>query len=347
MSADIINYNPRLLKRISQLRLFKDDPFIYLDVGCRGGVSEVWKTLNPDFIYYGIDPDAEEINRLTENESNPNYHYFNYFAGLPPDDMFFKDDEARNLTKEEFEYYNPWMNYSFHRAREIQKQPPEIDNIDLMPQNNETAERIPLGEFIQNHSIQNLDFLKIDTDGYDYEVIASADPAIDELQTLGMSIEIFINQPYFKSSNSIYHIDPFLRKKGFILHELKLRKHSRKDLPAKFLFSNCILTATGQPVWADAIYAKNGASPHFSALFNKSLSTIKLLKLACIYDVFHLPDCAAECINTRKDDIARLADPEDLLNHLTPLMTIQGKSGYLTYAQYIRMFETQFQIFKP
>lgn len=88
------------------------------------------------------------------------------------------------------------------------------------------------------------DFLKIDTEGADLDVLLGAGGVIDHL--LGLQVEVSFQQrhlgaPFFAD------IDIYLRERGFVLHYLN-REH--------WLRSNFPLAANIRPqlIWADAVY---------------------------------------------------------------------------------------------
>jgi hypothetical protein len=66
------------------------------------------------------------------------------------------------------------------------------------------------------------------------------------------------------------------------------------------------------------IYLRDGASEDYRTVWVEDLSVTKLLKLACLYELFQLPDRAAELIFVYRDRLKALVDPTILLNLLTP-----------------------------
>ena len=105
---------------------------------------------------------------------------------------------------------------------------------------------------------------------------------------------------WFGSANPTEHTfhatDRFLRENGFTLFGLTARSYSRTDLPAPFEFEVYAQTRFGQPYQGDAIYARDLAAPQLAALAADSPPD-KLIKLACIYELIGLPDCAMEILN--------------------------------------------------
>ncbi len=88
-------------------------------------------------------------------------------------------------------------------------------------------------------------------------------------------------------------------------------------------------TTWGQPMWGDLVYLRDGVHP--DGVKFGALSPLKLLKLAALYELFTLPDCAAELLLERRADLAPLVDVDRLLDLLTPPLGDErlGYRGYV------------------
>ena len=53
-----------------------------------------------------------------------------------------------------------------------------------------SSETIVIPMYLNDNGIHNVDFLKIDVDGADFEILNSFDVALEELDILGVGIEI-------------------------------------------------------------------------------------------------------------------------------------------------------------
>ena len=72
------------------------DSVSFVDVGARWGVQRPWNVFPEKCLsYFGIDADKDECERLNNNETNKNLHYF--FAALSDNES----NEILYLTKEE------------------------------------------------------------------------------------------------------------------------------------------------------------------------------------------------------------------------------------------------------
>jgi hypothetical protein len=97
-------------------------------------------------------------------------------------------------------------------------------------------------------------------------------------------------------------------------------------------------------IWADAVYLRDGASPGYTEVWGgEEPGTIALLKLAALYELFGVPDCAAELIITHRGRIGTVTDPDRLLDLLTP--PLDGKQ--LGYRDYIEVFRSNPRRFFP
>ena len=151
---------------------------------------------------------------------------------------------------------------------------------------------------------------------------------------------------WFGSANpsepTFHNTDRFLRQQGYALFGVTVRPYSRTDLPAPFLRELYAETRFGQPYQGDAIYVRDLAAPDQQDLAD-AYPAEKLVKLASVYELIGLPDCAAEVLNRFPPRLAAFGDTEALLDALTP--PLLGEK--LTYRQYISKFEEEPELFLP
>jgi hypothetical protein len=137
-----------------------------------------------------------------------------------------------------------------------------------------------------------------------------------------------------------------MRKYGFVLYDMDVIRYSRKDLPAFFCDSNVpSKTVSGQVTWADLVYFRDGSSEHYLDVWENNLSSTGLLKLACFFELFKLPDCAAELINIHREQISKIIDPNMLLDALVPDLELEGVNHRLSYDDYHKLFRESLEIF--
>lgn len=157
----------------------------------------------------------------------------------------------------------------------------ELVNLDFTLE----IETTTLDTFCQNEEITEIDFLQIDVQGADLDVLKGG-YSILENSVLAIQIEVefsplYINQPLFTD------IDTFLRNQGFSLFDLAPSYRTRSDSPIQSTLR------PGQLLWADAFYFRDLVREDV----NSNLKTPQqILKLACIADIMHFPDYALELL---------------------------------------------------
>jgi molybdenum cofactor biosynthesis enzyme MoaA len=195
-----------------------------------------------------------------------------------------------------------------------------------------TTNCITVDNLAKKYKLEDLDFIKIDTDGADRDVLESAKDTIHNSPVLGIWIEInFIGDE--NSPNSFHSIDRTLRSWGFELFDISSRKYSVASLPTAFEFDCFAQNIYGKVQQGDALYLRDPMSKQsYHTPLCPELSVDKLLKLVCIYEIFNLPDHAAELLVGYRDELSTIIDVDENLNILTQEVT--GRD--ITYSEYIR-----------
>jgi hypothetical protein len=102
-------------------------------------------------------------------------------------------------------------------------------------------------------------------------------------------------------------------------------------------------TSYGQVMWGDLVYLRDGGSPNYVDFWGRELSATKLLKLACLYELFELPDCAVELLLRHEPNLSDLIDVRRALDLLTP--PLDGRE--VSYDEYIATFQRDPYAFYP
>ena len=202
-----------------------------------------------------------------------------------------------------------------------------------------TVETTTLDDFCEAENIPGIDFLKIDVQGADLDVLRGASRLL-ERSVLGVMIEVeftplYQNQPLFSE------IDAFLRSQGFMLMDLIMEdswcRRPRSISPLQSAQNN------GQLLWADALYIRD---PLIETHHPISQLPEHILKLVCLMDVLGYPDYALELMahltthygqgdpespyNLAADIVAVLSSfPELVEQGLDSLKIIQDISSFL------------------
>jgi len=286
---------------------FAGEPFVLLDVGASGGISPMWDAFKPNLRAFGFEPLLAECARLNQS-SGPGIEFVPAFvAGSPVpeaqhhpmpqwwDNRFWQ----RTSAVEALKLLNTEMSAIFNRG----------DVVEL------SKDSVTIDEFVNSRGL-DADFLKIDTDGTDFEVLRGAEKILPRL--LGVMIEAEFHGSLEPRANTFANMDIYLREAGFTLADLQLHRYSRAALPRRFIQQSPSDTEFGQLRWADAIYLRDGAFPGYADLWNWRPSTAKLVKLISLYATLGLEDCAAELLLTFDGELRKHMDVNQALDALTP-----------------------------
>jgi hypothetical protein len=316
---------------------FVTHPFVLVDVGCAGGIAEAWRAFGPSLIAYGYDPDVTACEEAQAREPFPRVRYHARFVGLPESSPIV---QRRRADADRSPNTNIWGRVTAgHLAARLQ----HSSAADAAPARLVDASTIAgVDELAREEGLSTVDFLKVDVDGPDQDVLETAREVLADRQVLGVAVEVNWFGSASPSEPTFHNTDRFMREQGYALFGITVRPYSRTDLPAPFLRELYAETRFGQPYQGDAIYVRDLAAPEQHELA-AAYPGEKLIKLACVFELIGLPDCAAEVLNRFRPRLAAFGDTEALLDALTPPLLGQD----LTYRQYIARFEEEPHLFLP
>ena len=158
------------------------------------------------------------------------------------------------------------------------------NNLDFAYLKNETEiETITLDNFISKNSIDNLDFIKIDTQGSELDIFNGGKNSLKNVVKIICEVEfvpIYEDQPLFGDVNK------FLNENGFMFNKfLGLSGRALKPL-----ILNKDLNKASQHMWSDAVFIKN-----IEVIQN--LSDDKLLKLCILSAAYFSMDLSFFCLS--------------------------------------------------
>ncbi|MDI1248196.1 MAG: FkbM family methyltransferase [Lacunisphaera sp.] len=282
---------------VVQRGLLRAAPFQLMDVGCSGGIAPAWRVYEPDLRALGIDPVVTECARLSSLEKNPQIRYQPAFVGLPDDHPFNRERGGDAPTRR-----NPWNRLSSAAATEAlakhvaaETKLPILNtwqSEQLAPVRKYTVEELAAAEHLTS-----LDFLKIDIDGNDLEALLSAEKLIRESPVLGLALEVNYYGSTKPTEHTFHNTDRLMRSWGFDLFGITARTYSAGALPNRFVWDIPAQAISGRPYQGDALYLRDAVGLQ-GETGHPVLSPAKLLKLACLFENFSLPDFAAELVRS-------------------------------------------------
>jgi hypothetical protein len=325
-----------MTRSLVKAKTFASEPFTLLDVGCSGGISPFWRIFEPSLTALGIDPVVSECERLNAEEANRTVRYRPMFVGLPDDHPF-----VQKRGNCEPWGGNPWNRLSAPLASDILKTKIQQEN-RLSVLNDwkgsslvDQSAKVSVDDLVQQEKLFGLDFIKVDVDGYDLDVILSAEQITRASPVLGYTLEVNFYGSTSDTDHTFHNTDRLMRQWGFDLFGLSLRRYSSAALPSPFEWDAPAQTVFGRPYQGDAVYLRDPMNYGTrGAPQSPALSPSKMLKLACIFECFGLPDHAAEIIQANTKYLVDFCNPDELLNALAS----QLNPTPVSYKQYIEGF---------
>lgn len=130
---------------------------VVVDVGANIGDYSIFiKINNPSFIIYAFEPHPRTYQKLVRNADNLNIKTFNLGVGNA-EGVLSLYDHANNDGSEHASLYKEVIE-EIHKGQSIEHQ----------------VRVICLDDFFLDHHIENIDLLKIDTEGHEFEVLKGA-----------------------------------------------------------------------------------------------------------------------------------------------------------------------------
>ena len=265
--------------------MFRRDPVHIVDVGASGGIDSYWHEFGDQLRAVGFDPLVVEIERLnSEAVRGVNYIAARVTCASPlPDDSRLSTDFFRQRT-------------SAVRAAGLARLDYTREHFNAGAELRLSDERIVLDDYFSDADASSIDFIKVDTDGQDYEVLVGTRSILHAGRVLGLAVEVQFQGHVSDSANVFGNIDRLLRGEGFSLFDVEAYRYSRAALPAEFVYEIPAQTTSGQVSWGDALYFRDLGDPDYEQRWGFVPTSEDVLKLACFYELFGLLDCAAELI---------------------------------------------------
>jgi len=335
----------QMTRSLVERETFVSHPFTLLDVGSSGGIGSFWRVFAPSLVALGIDPVIHECERLNAEESSPTVRYRPAWVGLPNHHPFVQKRGGKDPWGR-----NPWNRLSPPLATEILKsttnEKDKLLLLDLWQDEKLIDARSKLGvdDLVQEENLLSLDFIKIDIDSYDLDVVLSAEQSTQASPVLGFFLEVNFYGSPADTDHTFHNTDKLMREWGFELFDLTIKRYSAAALPAPFEWNGPAETIWGRPYQGDAVYLRDPMAKGTEGCPQiPSLSPHKLLKLACLFECFGLPDHAAELIKTESHSLGILCDTQELLN----ILAIEVDPSVKSYSEYIEKFKSDPAAFYP
>jgi len=194
-----------------------------IDIGANdGGVSLPWLS-DPGVVVYAFEPDPDMFKNLQSNAAgDPRYHCINKAVSSVEGTVDFyvsTDPACSSLLPYTEDGLKRWLC------------PPQrkLESKKVIK-----VEAISLKRFIQDYGIVSVDYLKVDTQGHDLEVLKSAGDALKLVKTLVFEVQTTEYELY-KGSSKLSDCLQYMNDMGFTM--IKTEGNSR-DQELNCFFKN-------------------------------------------------------------------------------------------------------------
>ena len=326
----------------------RQEQFTFLDIGCSGGIDPVWRLFGDRLRVLAFDASVDECERLAKIEAHPDIHYIAGFVGISPDHPF-----ALSAGDKPRYERNPFGRFCAGRMLEINRKRLESSSLEEKLRHNawgmtqlaDSAAPVIIPSILQKMDWSDVDFLKIDIDGPDFDVLNSFDGHFNPLKLLAARLEVNLYGGVDNTHHTFHNMDRFMRARGFELAGLDVRTYAMSAMPSPFAITAPAQNVSGRPYQAEAFYMRDPAAPEQTDAAIE-LGPEKLAKLAAILSVWGQPDGAAEILLKFRSELMAVLDV-DLGLELLAGQAQHASSAALPYRDYVAAFEAGSPRFYP
>lgn len=325
----------------------RTERFTFVDIGCSGGIDPVWRIFGNRLRAVAFDASVDECDRLSRQETHPDVTYVAGFVGLPRDHPSRQAKGRAPITQ------NPFFRFGAGRMLQLHQERLRAASLEEKLQHNawhmtrladpDTPVVVPA--ILEEMGWSDVDFLKIDIDGPDFQVLTSFDGKFDALKLLAARLEVNLHGGNEDTGHIFHNTDRFMRERGFELFGLDVRTYSMAALPSPFAITMPAQSVTGRPYQAEAFYARDPAGVDWTELA-ATMSPEKMAKLAAIFSTWNQPDSAAEILKCFRETLQSVFDVDVGLELLAGQAQAAATRA-ISYKEYIAEFEAGAARFYP
>ena len=290
--------------------IFENDYFdfpklIFFDLGARSDIPKNLRPYKSALEIIGFEADKIECKRLNESNTS-NAKFFPYVIGTGEKEYFLKTAlVAASGVTETNNIFLKRLNSSIQNNLEVIKKT--------------KLQTITLNNLIEHNKIPLPDFIKLDLEGYEADVLENSSMCFGE-NFLGLYTEIAFG--CLKNPDNFARIDILCRKNNLHLYDINLNARSpRKVLEKRYKFKNGLAyevdEAYGQRIGGDILYLRDPINDYHNKVdFNWNDDNV--IKLLLIYESYDLNDCAIELLDFYGKMFKTNLPTEKLKNLLVP-----------------------------
>ena len=254
--------------------LYEQYPLVLVDVGARGGLKSNWKPAQSHLRVIGFEPDKLEFDRLVDRSKSDGGRitFFNTALHKEPGVLKLYVAKDRGLTS------------IFEPDRAFLDTFPEAERFDTTGIAQIQVDT--LGNVLLEGGVQDVDFVKADTQGSELFVLQGGDQTLAS-NVAGVEVEVEF-APIYKGQPLFADVDAYMRQLGFALFDLRPCFWKRAA-------GRGIGGPQGQMIWADALYLRTLPSlEQMLGAYDAATRKAKLLKALSVSILYGYYDYALE-----------------------------------------------------
>ena len=249
-------------------------PLVLVDVGASGGLKHTWKGTEKHLQVISFEPDERAPRVPSEREI-----------------LYLNSGLYRERTSVDFyQTRSQGTSSMLEPNREFLDRFPHAGRFDVLSTQSIAVDT--LDTQIREHGVDDVDFIKIDTQGSELWILQGAAGVLDGT-ALGLEVEVEF-APMYREQPLFSDVDQFIRKFGFELFDLgtffwKRGQDGRQRYGKR----------SGQIIFADALYLANleTISRRIGAITDKDRQKSKVLKALSISVLYGYTDYALEILS--------------------------------------------------
>jgi FkbM family methyltransferase len=278
----------RLLKIPFLRDLLNEHPFVVVDVGASGGMSGKWSSMEVPLRYVGFEPDEDEYKKLVARADPTRETYLNMGIAGEEGNVDFhvtRMQACSSLLAPNREFVAPFRHDDFEVVNTIRI---AVDTLDHQ---------------LENARIPRVDFLKLDTQGSELDILRSASHTLDGVFGLDVEVEF---QPLYRGQPLFGEVNEFLRSRGFECFDLFPRYWKRAA-------GRRYGSHKGQIIFAEALYLRSGAEALCVASGSPTSERARICKSLIICSMYGYLDYAFDLVSNVPELFS--ADEVRQINH--------------------------------
>ena len=242
--------------------------FVFCDVGARWGLEEPWKSYHKHIDTVSFEPDREAYEELKKWKTDRN-------IVLPY--ALYKEEKLLNLQLTK----SRGCSSIYHPNQSYLERFPDVERFTV--EKKEVIESTTLDTLYGNKVIQNMDFIKIDTQGTELDILRGGVKIFDEI-ILGAQVEVEF-KPLYTSQPLFNDVDRFICDKlGLVLFDIRKTYW-------KYNEGRGIGPSKGQLIFGDALYFRDPYElPKWCEQFGDEEARNKIIMACFMGIIYGYPD---------------------------------------------------------